>query len=309
MVAGGPSDAGARSTGDQATSPGRASSTDNTPIIARTTSSSTGATAKSGGSFSGSSVTRPSGTTTSGGTAGLVVDDMAALSGSQIDMSPVVRAGLPSGESPGTWYSFTSDLSTSVVPNQNLPFFFTTVRPPPGVASTRAACLTSPGFVGFYAGEGFNFAVTAGATADAGQMVPTAVAAPFDARSYSGVKFWAIAIPDAGPPPPLKIAFPDDQTSGAVASSTCNVDLRAGQAGQCDDDFADQAEALSFTWEQFTIPFSTLTQGGYGGVAGTFVSWDAAHVYAMNFQVNGMQPDAGPNPAFGLCIADIEFTR
>jgi hypothetical protein len=194
------------------------------------------------------------------------------------------------------WYTFTSDVPTSVDPNHNSPFFFMTVNSPPGVASTRAACLNSPGFIGYYAGEGFNFAIK-GAT-------PTT----FDTRLYTGVKFWAVAIPAAAWPT-IKIDFPDDQTSGVIATSTCNIDLGAGQPGMCDDDFADQAEPLSATWVQITILFSSLFQGGYGGIAGTFASWDAAHVYGMNFQVNGSQPDAGRNPPFGFCIADIEFTR
>jgi hypothetical protein len=287
IVAGGPGDGGARS------NPGLPNDTANatSSAVVRTTSTST--STRITPTFSASSITRAATTTTTVvGT--FVIDDMAAASGAQIDMSPRVRAGLPNGASPGAWYSFTSDVPTSVLPNQNAPFFFTAVSPPPGVASTHGACLTSPGFVGFYAGEGFQFAVSGGTPA------------AFDTRPYRGVRFWVIGIPYGGAVPVIKIDFPDDQTSSAVATSACNVNVGQRTPGQCDDNFADQAEPLTTSWTQIGIRFSALAQGGYGGPAGTFVSWDAAHVYGMNFQVNGVQADAG-NPSFSFCIADIEF--
>jgi hypothetical protein len=236
---------------------------------------------------------------------------MAATTGSQLDMGSMVRSGLTTGVTPGTWFTFTSDPNPAAVnPVHGMPYTFTTVTPPSGVASTHAACLTSTGFIGFDAGQGFNFAVTGGPAPDAGPdaAAPPATPTTFDTTPYKGVKFYAMAMGAAGSPA-IKISFPDDQTHGAVTSSTCNVNLGKGQSGQCDDDFADQAEAVSATWVQISIPFATgISQQGYGGTAGTFPSWDAAHVYGMNFQVGGPTADAG-NPAFGFCIADIEFTQ
>ncbi len=151
---------------------------------------------------------------------------------------------------------------------------------------------------------------------DAGDAAPPATATTYNAiqsingKPLTGITFWAMALPDAGALPSIKIAFPDDQTHGADPNALCHR-TDAG-AGQCDDDYADQAEGLSATWTQITIPYANLIQGGYGGAVGTFPTWDGAHSWGINIQVNGAGPstDGGPNnAAFGFCIADIQFTQ
>jgi hypothetical protein len=226
---------------------------------------------------------------------GLLIDDMSGTTS--------ISLAAPPGDMKGSWYTFSSDVPTSVTPNQGVPYTYTSVTPPPGVTSTHAACVSSPGFLGFAAGEGVNFAYagTDGAP-DASSSAVT-----YDVSKYSGIQFYAMVYGDSGPAPTVKVALQDDQTSGAYPTSKCNQNLADAEAGQCYDDFA-VLQAISPTWTLVTVPWANLTQGGYGGVAGTFTAPDLAHAYDLAFQVNGAAPDAGEQPGFGFCIADLQFT-
>jgi hypothetical protein len=110
----------------------------------------------------------------------------------------------------------------------------------------------------------------------------------YDASAYSGVVFWGKANA-AGLPVQFKIQIPS--LSGTANGGTCT-----GASGQCEDHFS-AMEMFGTAWTQYTVPFSTLAQGGWGQ-AGTFT---ANQITDIQWQVNSSAL------MWDLAIDDISF--
>ncbi len=267
------------------------------------TSSSSSSTSLGSGTSSSSSGTGSSGTSSTGasgdgGSSPLQIDNQSAAVGSQLQFGSSVKALVPSGDKIGTWYTYgwNAAAGQTLTPAQGAPFSFTTTT---GMF-TRAACVSSAGYVGYSAGEGFNFA-----TADVDSSNPPAV--PLNVSSFTGITFWAMSTTTGTPM--VRVKFPDDQTYGSDPTALCQPDasLPTGDtAGQCDDDFCDNV-TLTSSWTQVSILFSNLNQSSFGA---TFPGGlDTKNVFGIQFEnEGGGTTDAGA-PGFQYCIADINFTQ
>jgi hypothetical protein len=210
-----------------------------------------------------------------------------------------VKALVPSGDTIGTWYTYgwNAAAGQTLTPVQGAPFSFTTTT---GMF-TRAACVSSAGYVGYSAGEGFNFA-----TAGVDSSNPPAV--PLNVSNFTGITFWAMSTSTTTAGTMVRVKFPDDQTYGSDPTALCQPDasLPAGaKAGQCDDDFCDNV-TLTSSWTQVSILFSDLNQSNFGA---SFSALDTKNVFGIQFEnEGGGTTDAGAS-AFQFCIADINFTQ
>lgn len=107
---------------------------------------------------------------------------------------------------------------------------------------------------------------------------------PYNASGYQGIKFWAKI--ESGSSNAIRIAFPNAQT---------HPDGGQCQTG-CWDHFGIDL-ILTTTWQQYTIPFSSLTQQGWGDNYATF---DITTLYDIEFRHN-------QNTSYNVWIDDIEF--
>jgi hypothetical protein len=117
--------------------------------------------------------------------------------------------------------------------------------------SLRALHVTSTGFLDW--GSGVSTAVHYGAT-EAG--APGLL--PYDAHLYKGVTFFA-RVGDTSAVT-VRIQFNDELTR--PEGGKCVLDGPPGQ--QCYDGFGVDLSSLSTTWQAFRIPFSGLSQRGFG---------------------------------------------
>ncbi|MGC9983890.1 MAG: hypothetical protein ABSF35_09680 [Polyangia bacterium] len=112
--------------------------------------------------------------------------------------------------------------------------------------------------------------------------------APYDASAYSGFSFWAKV--DAGTSPYLNVAFPDKDTDpGAFICQTSGTEL-------CWDHFS-HGVTLSSDWTKYTIPFTSLTQAGWGHLAAAF---DPSTLFGVTFEISA-------NATFGIWVDDVAF--
>jgi hypothetical protein len=289
-------------------------------------SSSTNNTSTSGQNSSGSTSSGSSGTSSATGSstaAGLTIDDQSST-GSAISLKA------PSGESPGTWFTYGSDSGSQTTPGANgqaispkqyAGYTFAAITPAAmptgGPTISKAACLSSSGFDGYSVGEGFHFVakLPAGAGPDSGI---DAQPVPYDVSAYTGISFWAMGASDAGAYQ-FRVKFPDDQTDGDPFAapgnpygnppSACYGDSST-DTSLCFDDFSEDL-AVPSTWSQVTIKFATdLGQHAFGEAFAGGI--DLHHVYGIEFEVEGLGApggDAGLAPGFNFCVAQIAFTQ
>jgi hypothetical protein len=267
-------------------------------------SSTSGGTGSSGSSSSGTGGNASSSSGSGGGTGSadagnpLQIDDQSAPVGSQIQLKALT---VPSGDSVGTWYTYgwNAPAGATLTPVQGAAFAFESFD---AGQFPRAACVGSTGYIGYSAGEGFNFATTA---PDAGSA-----AVPLDASAYSAFTFWAMSSTSGGST--VRVKVPDDQTYGADSTANCHeTDSGVPKAGICDDDFSYTASVTS-TWTQFTVGLSVnaavggLTQNAFGA---TYTDLDSHNVFGIQFENEGStMPDGGAS-AFQFCIAQIDFVK
>jgi hypothetical protein len=135
------------------------------------------------------------------------------------------------------------------------------------------------GFTLWGAGEGFNFDDPGNGDGGSAKVV-------YDASAYAGIVFWAKA--GSGSTTSLRVNVSDKDTD--PAGGVC------APVSKCNDHFG-ATIPLATEWRQIVLPFSELKQAGWGMPASSF---DAAHVYACQFQV----PAAA---TFDVWIADIYF--
>jgi hypothetical protein len=208
---------------------------------------------------------------------------------------------VPSGDSVGTWYTYgwNAPAGATLTPVQGAAFAFESFD---AGQFPRAACVGSTGYIGYSAGEGFNFATTA---PDAGSA-----AVPLDVSAYSAFTFWAMSSTSGGST--VRVKVPDDQTYGADSTANCHeTDSGVPKAGICDDDFSYTASVTS-TWTQFTVGLSVnaavgqLTQNAFGA---TYTDLDSHNVFGIQFENEGSTMADGGASAFQFCIAQIDFVK
>ncbi|WP_441292493.1 hypothetical protein ACSRUE_20760 [Sorangium sp. KYC3313] len=193
------------------------------------------------------------------------------------DMEDNDNAILAKGGRVGDWYTFNdgSEGATQTPPPDPAgtgeePFTMTALEPARS-RSTYAARSWGEGFETWGAGFGFDL------------NSPEGVKASYDASAYTGITFWAKLGPGSGTSVTVTISDPGTDSSGGCT--------------ECDQ--WQKALPVTEEWQQFTIPFADLKQGGWGDPAGT-EQIDATKLYAIQFQI-------GIAPKFDLYIDDLGF--
>ncbi|WP_437567241.1 hypothetical protein [Sorangium sp. So ce542] len=196
------------------------------------------------------------------------------------DMEDNDNAILAKGGRIGYWYTFndgTEGATQNPPPDTEgtgeNPFTMTALDSPRG-RSIFAARSWGSGFEVWGAGLGFDLLNS-----------PEGAKAAYDASAYTGITFWA------------KIG------AGSTASASVTISDRSTDpaGGVCSDLCDAWQESLSLTeeWQQFTLPFADMNQGGWGDVASTD-QLDATQLFSIRFQVY-------PESYFDLYIDDISF--
>lgn len=166
----------------------------------------------------------------------------------------------------GSWFTYNDKLDGGTqTPSPDAAFLPVATMPPLGGSSYSAEtfgnCLS-------YAGMGF--------TLNDPPSGPNAgIRSTYDATAYVGVTFWARV--GSGSTTQVRFNVLDRNTDSA--GGVCTVD-----GGVCSDYFGANL-TLTTSWSQQILYFSALHQQGFG-VPGE-LSVDKAHLYGMNFQVNG----------------------
>ena len=195
------------------------------------------------------------------------------------DMEDNDNAILADGGRVGYWYTFNDGTTTGTqTPPPDLegtgeePFTMTALEPA-RAQSTYAARSWGAGFETWGAGFGFDL------------NSPDGAKAAYDASAYTGITFWAKLGAGSGTAASVMISDPGTDPTGGACSDKCDkwkMDL-----------------AVTEEWQQFTIPFAALKQGGWGDPAGTD-EIDASKLYSIQFQV-------AQAPKFDLYIDDLGF--
>jgi hypothetical protein len=216
----------------------------------------------------------------------LLIDDMSG--GPQVKIAP------PRGdEIAGFWFTASDDLHSPLIPAPLGLFTYAAVPSSmtPDGGPMNAACLTSNGFTGYFAAEGFNFVWPQGKLSPAGD--------PFDVSAYTGIRFWAWS---RWVGQVIRVNFPDLDTEVADPTSMCNLHL---DAGQCSNDWSIQNLQLTDVWTPYTIRWDQLTQADWGPKVPQF---DTKHVFATLFNLGGYGP-SDRYPPFEFCVSQIYFTQ
>ncbi|WP_438022914.1 CIA30 family protein [Sorangium sp. So ce233] len=238
-----------------------------------TTTGSGGATSASSGTTDPASTSSTTASTTSAttGTGGgpqtlEMIDDME-------DNDNAINAA---GGRVGYWYTFndgTEGAKQEPPPDPEgtgeTPFTMTALEPARG-QSTYAARSWGSGFEEWGAGFGFDL------------NSPEGEKASYDASAYTGITFWAKGTARGAT---VMISDPSTDPAGGLCTDKC-------------DKWA-KSLALTEEWQQFTIPFADLKQGGWGTEA-TTTAIDASKLYSIQFQV-------GIAPEFDVYIDDLAF--
>jgi hypothetical protein len=209
-------------------------------------------TTGAGGSQSVGNGGGTSGSTSAGGQTGVgpgsqaitpenMVDDLEDNDGSIINQGGRV----------GAWYTY----HDATAGGMQTPEMGATFEPQDcGHASVKCAHTTGSGFKDYGAGFGFDFNNSGSAKGI------------YDVGSFTGIAFWA-----KGTPFRLKVLTA--ATVPATEGGTCST-------AKCSDNFG-TAVAATADYQQFVVPFSSLTQEGWGDK----VSFDPKTVIGVQFQV------------------------
>jgi hypothetical protein len=220
----------------------------------------------------------------------LLIDDMQG--GPQIKREP------PQGHLAGWWYAEIPDGSGDLSPAPE-PSLYTyrqfdePVGPPGGPEFHAAACLSSKGFHGWLALEGFFF----------GGKVNTYSTDMLDVSEYAGISFWGWAHePFPNDPLSVTVQVPNVQASTEPGAECFSA---ADGATRCDAYFTQ----LPFTgeWKRFVVRWEDLAQSeqNWGQIYfGPF----KPQIYSIHFAVDGPGPNFMSQP-FDFCVADIRFEK
>jgi Carbohydrate binding domain (family 11). len=155
-----------------------------------------------------------------------------------------------------------------------------TMSPAPGgnftMTDTGDPCRELAAYV-----KGFGYALD-------GASFSVGLGSPYNASAYRNLTFWAKV--DPGTTPRLRVSLPDKDThpdGGICQWSGQNL---------CWDHYGLRV-AFTTAWAQYTIPFSSLTQNGWGNLGAAF---DPASVYEVVFEIP-------VNANFGIWIDDLAF--
>jgi len=142
-----------------------------------------------------------------------------------------------------------------------------------GKDSVYAMHYYGSGFTNWGSGIGFNFIDPQGGSSQ-----------PYDASMYQGIKFWAKI--ESGSSAAIRVVLPNSQThpDGGLCGTNCWDHFGL--------DFT-----LTTTWQQYTLPFSSLTQQGWGT---QFSVFDVSTIYDMEFRHS-------QNVSYNVWIDNIEF--
>lgn len=199
--------------------------------------------------------------------------------------SGVARVAEVSGRS-GSWFVYNDGTGMQEpvkVPNMPLPAVM------PGACSTQYAFRTAgTGFTGFGAGIGTDLTTATAAGARGA----------YDASAYTGIALRAKAA-KAGTQ--LRVTLSDANTApeGGVCVDTTDRTNRS----RCGDYFGAQI-TLGTDWQDFVMPFKTMTQRGWGLAVTTGLA--AKQVYTFRAVVAG---DAAAPVSFELWLDDIRFVK
>jgi hypothetical protein len=217
----------------------------------------------------------------------LLIDDMQG--GPQIKREP------PEGHLAGWWYAEIPDGSGDLSPSPE-PSLYTyrqfdePVGPPGGPEFHAAACLSSKGFHGWLALEGFFF----------GGKLNAYSTDMLDVSEYAGISFWGWARePFPNDPLSVMVQFPNVQAS-TEPDAEC---LGADGATRCDSFFKEVP--LTGEWKRFVVRWEDLAQTEQDWGQIRFAAFKP-QIYSIQFGVTG----AGPNfmsQAFEFCVADVRF--
>jgi hypothetical protein len=133
--------------------------------------------------------------------------------------------------------------------------------------------------------------VYGGPFVDSGAAFGFGIGSPYNASAYTGISFWAKI--DGGTSSGLRVAFPDKDTQ--PDGGLCQPN--GGGPTQCWDHYGKRI-ALTTTWTKYTVPFSSLSQDGWGRLGTAF---DPSTLYEVQFEI----PVDGK---FGIWIDDVAFT-
>ncbi|WP_437721117.1 hypothetical protein [Sorangium sp. So ce861] len=178
----------------------------------------------------------------------------------------------------GYWYTFndeTEGATQNPPPDPTgtgeTPFTMSALDPARG-QSMYAARSWGEGFMDWGIGFGFDL------KSEDGEKTP------YDASAYTGITFWAKLGPGSGTAASIKVSDPGTDPAGGTCT-TC--------------DAWNWSFPVTEEWQQFTIAFADLKQGGWGDPAGTD-QIDATKLYSIQFQIN----DAA---SFDIYIDDLAF--
>lgn len=110
---------------------------------------------------------------------------------------------------------------------------------------------------------------------------PSTMRLPYDVSAYTGIAFWALG------PQVITVQVVEQATAPTGQGGNCT--------GTCGDHFGVSIDATA-GWQEFVVPFSTLSQQHWG----TAATWDPTTVLGVQFAVN-------PAPTFDFWIDDIGF--
>jgi hypothetical protein len=110
---------------------------------------------------------------------------------------------------------------------------------------------------------------------------PSTTRLPYDVSAFTGIAFWALG------PQVIEVQIVEQATAPTDQGGTCTL--------TCGDHFGASIDVTA-GWQQFVVPFSTLSQEHWG----TPATWDPTTVLGVQFAVN-------PAPAFDFWIDDIGF--
>lgn len=113
----------------------------------------------------------------------------------------------------------------------------------------------------------------------------------YDASAYSGIAFRAKA--SGAVQVRVELSTADSMVEGGI----CDPEAGTGEPGRCGDHFGLNV-VLSTDWKDIQIPFSQLTQKGWGLAADSF---DATTVYSVRLKVEGGDYD--------YHVDDVHFTK
>ena len=137
--------------------------------------------------------------------------------------------------------------------------------------STYALHYYGSGYTSWGSGVGFNF------------VEPSGPPIPYDVSMYDSIRFWARV--EAGSSTALRIVLPNSQT-----------DPNGGICSICYDHYGIDI-TLTTSWAMYQIPFSSITQQGWGDDTGPF---DATTVYNFETRHND-------NVTYDLWLDDFVF--